>query len=88
MLTSHGTRTKSQASTFDEFSLNLNQFTQLIEAFIGDEPVMDVFHQLVRYVRDGYVETEDERMSRLLKVSSKVKSARRTFKNVYIFIFV
>ena len=68
VLTSHGTRSKSQASTFDQDTLNQSQFTQITETFIGDAPNMDVFQHLVRYLRDGYVETEDERMGRLLKV--------------------
>ena len=41
---------------------------QLTETFLGDIPDMKIFQHLVRYVREGYVETEEERMRRLLKV--------------------
>ena len=75
MLTSHGTRSKSQASTFDQDTLNESQFTQIAETFMGDYPNMEVFQHLVRYVRDGYVETEDERMGRLLKVGARLIEA-------------
>ena len=75
VLTSHGTRSKSQASTFDQDTLNESQFTQITETFMGDYPNMEVFQHLVRYVRDGYVETEDERMGRLLKVGARLIEA-------------
>lgn len=71
VLTSHGTRSMSQASIFDENLVNVSQFVHVTETFLGEVPDMHVFGNLVRYIRDGYVETEEERMKRLLKVCKK-----------------
>lgn len=68
VLTSQGNRSHSQASAFDENTLNLSQFMHLIETFLGDIVDMDAFTQLVRFIREGYMETEEERMARLVKV--------------------
>ena len=68
VLTSAGNRSHSVASAYDEHTFNCRQFMQVTETFLGDEPSMELFQQLVRYIRDGYVETEDERVGRLLKV--------------------
>ena len=70
MLSTRGSRSQSQASAFDENTLNMSQFIQLTETFLGDEPHSDGFKQLVRWVREGYMETEEERANRLRKVSS------------------
>lgn len=67
----------SQASAFDETTLNCSQFIQITETFLGDSADMDLFQQLIRYLKDGYVETEDERMSRLLKARGDAQSAKR-----------
>ena len=70
VMSTRGSRSQSQASAFDENTLNMSQFIQLTETFLGDEPHTDGFKQLVRWVREGYMETEEERANRLLKVSS------------------
>ena len=70
VLSTRGSRSQSQASAFDENTLNMSQFIQLTETFLGDEPHSDGFKQLVRWVREGYMETEEERANRLRKVSS------------------
>ncbi len=72
VLSTRGSRSQSQASAFDESTLNMSQFVQLTETFLGDEPNMEGFNQLVRFVREGYMETEEERMSRLIKVRTKL----------------
>lgn len=77
LLTSAGGRSVSQASAYDETTLNCSQFIQVTESFLGDVPSMEVFQHLVRYLRDGYVETEDERMNRLLKARGDAQSAKR-----------
>ena len=60
----------SGASAFDESSLNVSQFVQLTETFLGDEPVnKDMFDTLARSMKEGYEETEEEKMERLMKVS-------------------
>ena len=66
--TSHGSRSQSQTSAFDENVLNVSQFTQVTETFLGDEPNTNVFSDLSTYVREGYVETEEERYKRMVKV--------------------
>lgn len=55
-------------SAFDENTINIYQFIQLTETFLGDYPALEVFQSLCRYMRDGYVETEDEKMARLMRV--------------------
>ena len=45
------------------------QFVQLTETFLGDLPLRDIFESLVKYVHEGYDETEEEKMERLRKVS-------------------
>lgn len=58
----------SQASAFDEMSLNISQFVQTVETFLGDLPKMEAFNGVVKFIKDGYMETEDEKRERLLKV--------------------
>ena len=41
---------------------------QVTESFLGDDPTVQSFHQLVDFIKDGYVETEEEKMERLMKV--------------------
>lgn len=77
VITSQGTRSQSQASAFDENQLNVSQFVHLTETFVGDEAESIVFNNLVRFVREGYVETEDERMQRLVKARREALSAKR-----------
>ena len=65
---SQGTRSQSQASMFDEDNLTVSQFVHVTETFLGDDPSMETFGKLVRYVKEGYLETEDEKKERLMKV--------------------
>ncbi len=76
--------TQSQASAFDEDSLNMPQFAQLVETFLGDAPTSDNFRGLVDWVREGYSETEEERLVRLIKVwrGETVRESSRTQCNV------
>ena len=67
---SQSLRTQSQLSAFDQDTLNMPQFVQLTETFLGDLPLRDVFESLVKYVHEGYDETEEEKMERLRKVST------------------
>lgn len=61
-------RTHSQMSMFDENSVNVSQFVQMTETFLGDEPKVDSFEKLMKFIKSEYQETEDEKMERLLKV--------------------
>ncbi|XP_071848550.1 EF-hand calcium-binding domain-containing protein 5-like isoform X3 [Apostichopus japonicus] len=65
------------ASAFDENFLNQSQFIQLIEAFLGEEPTQEVIDTLVKYLKEGYVETEEEKFLRLQKARKEAQSARR-----------
>ena len=69
VLTSHGSRSQSQASAFDENTLNESQLVQLTETFLSNDPDYEgLFVRLLQFVKEGYVETEEERMDRLVKV--------------------
>ncbi len=68
VLQSRGSRSQSVASAFDENTLNVSQFVQVLETFLGDYPSMDAFNLLVTFIKEGYMETEDERMQRFIKV--------------------
>jgi hypothetical protein len=65
---SQNTRSQSAASAYDEHSLTPSQFLLVTETFLGDLPDMAAFQLLVRFLRDGYVETEEERRARIIKV--------------------
>ena len=69
-----GSRSLSVISAFDESTLLVSQFVQLVETFLGDEPYMAAFNQLVQFIQEGYMETEGERLQRLLKVNIYSKS--------------
>lgn len=71
-MTTRGTGSQSQMSAFDENTLNHSQFIQLTETFLGDNPALEIFQILSRYLRDGYIETEEEKMARLMRVSYKM----------------
>ncbi len=55
-------------SAFDETVLNVSQFVQLTETFLGHTPDDHTFDKLVVYLKEGYEETEEEKMERLVKV--------------------
>nr|XP_006818095.1 PREDICTED: EF-hand calcium-binding domain-containing protein 5-like [Saccoglossus kowalevskii] len=65
------------ASAFDENYLNVSQFVQLIELFLGDEPNKQSFDQVLRYIKSGYVETEEEKLARLKKARHEAMTAKR-----------
>lgn len=61
-------RSHSQMSMFDENSVNVSQFVQMTETFLGDEPTVNSFDNLMKFIKTQYQETEEEKMERLLKV--------------------
>ena len=56
-------------SAFDENKLNVGRFISLMENFLTDECPREMVSDLVEYIQEGYIETEEEKMSRLAKVS-------------------
>ncbi|ESP00971.1 hypothetical protein LOTGIDRAFT_51730, partial [Lottia gigantea] len=70
-------RSQSQMSAFDENSLNVSQFVQLTETFLGDDPRKEIFAQLLKFIKNGYEETEEEKMDRLKKARREAVSAKR-----------
>ncbi|KAK3085117.1 hypothetical protein FSP39_024683 [Pinctada imbricata] len=67
----------SGQSAFDEMSLNVSQFVQLTETFLGNEPFKAAFNLLTKFIRDGYEETEEEKMERLMKARKEALSHQR-----------
>ncbi|KAK0054151.1 EF-hand calcium-binding domain-containing protein 5 [Biomphalaria pfeifferi] len=70
-------RSQSQLSAFDENTLNISQFVLLVETLLGHDPSKDIFERLVKHIRDGYSDTEQEKMDRLVKTRKQVISAKR-----------
>lgn len=61
----------SSTSTFDKDSLNLPQFVQLMETFVGEEISLPTLKRLVVFVKENYIETEKEKINQLELVSAK-----------------
>ncbi|XP_035826955.1 EF-hand calcium-binding domain-containing protein 5 [Aplysia californica] len=70
-------RSQSQMSAFDESVLNVSQFVQLTETYLGHHPDEKTFEKLVVYMKEGYEETEEEKMERLVKARKEAISAKR-----------
>ncbi|XP_060602057.1 EF-hand calcium-binding domain-containing protein 5-like isoform X4 [Ruditapes philippinarum] len=70
-------RSHSQMSIFDENSVNVSQFVQLTETFLGDEPSTKGFETLMKYIKSEYQETEEEKMERLVRARREAMSSRR-----------
>ena len=49
--------------------MNVGRFISLMENFLTDECPREMVSDLVEYIQEGYIETEEEKMSRLAKVS-------------------
>ena len=59
---------------FDENLLNCSQFVQLVESFLGMSTPEEVVQQVIKYLGEGYVETEEEKYLRLQKVTTFIKN--------------
>lgn len=57
-------------SAFNKSSLNLPQFVQLMETFVGEEPTFSHLKSLTVFVRDRYVQTEKEKIDQLESVNT------------------
>ncbi|VDI56831.1 Hypothetical predicted protein, partial [Mytilus galloprovincialis] len=60
---------QSGTSAFDENVLNVSQFVQLTETFLNkdEKPKQEAFVMLAKFIKEGYEETEEEKMDRLIK---------------------
>ncbi|KAH1179031.1 hypothetical protein KIL84_000362 [Mauremys mutica] len=61
----HGASTAMSA--FDKTCLNLPQFVQLMETFVGDDSSLPTVKKLVAFVKEGYEQTEEEKIKQLEK---------------------
>lgn len=59
-------------SAFNGVSLNLLQFVQLLETFVGEDTPLSVSETLTSFFKRGYAETEEEKISGLEEVSDIV----------------
>lgn len=57
-------------TAFNGVSLNLLQFVQLLETFVGEDAPLSVSETLTSFFKEGYVETEQEKMNALEQVGS------------------
>ncbi|XP_010013265.1 PREDICTED: EF-hand calcium-binding domain-containing protein 5, partial [Nestor notabilis] len=64
-------------STFDESSLNLPQFVQLMETFVGEEISLPTVKRLIVFIKREYKQTEEEKMQQLEKVHHSSHLAQR-----------
>lgn len=65
------TRGASRArSAFDQSCLNLPQFVQLMETFVGEDTSLPTVKRLVAFIKRGYIQTEEEKLEQLEKVNA------------------
>ncbi|KAM6049519.1 EF-hand calcium-binding domain-containing protein 5 isoform 1-T2 [Chlamydotis macqueenii] len=55
-------------SAFDESCLNLPQFVQLMETFVGEDISLPTVKRLIAFIKEEYKQTEEEKMEQLEKV--------------------
>ncbi|XP_075760704.1 EF-hand calcium-binding domain-containing protein 5 isoform X1 [Pelodiscus sinensis] len=70
-------RASGARSAFDKSCLTLPQFVQLMETFAGEGSSLPTMKKLVAFVKEGYVQTEEEKIKQLEKVHSEALLARR-----------
>ncbi|XP_037229000.1 EF-hand calcium-binding domain-containing protein 5 [Falco rusticolus] len=64
-------------SAFDESCLNLPQFVQLMETFVGEDISLPTVKTLIAFIKEEYKQTEEEKMEQLEKVHHISHMARR-----------
>ncbi|XP_067422145.1 EF-hand calcium-binding domain-containing protein 5 [Emydura macquarii macquarii] len=64
-------------SAFDKSCLNLPQFVQLLETFAGEDSSLPTVKKLVAFMKEGYTQTEEEKIKQLEKVHREGLLARR-----------
>lgn len=57
-------------SAFDKSCLNLPQFVQLLETFAGEDSSLPTVKKLVAFMKEGYTQTEEEKIKQLEKVNA------------------
>lgn len=57
-------------SAFDGVSLNLIQFVQLLETFVGEDTPLTVSQSLASFLQKNYFETKQEKMKALEQVGN------------------
>ncbi|CAK8684544.1 EF-hand calcium-binding domain-containing protein 5-like isoform X3 [Clavelina lepadiformis] len=73
----YSSRSQSRlTSVFDESQLNESRFMSLLENFLCDDTMHNVVEQLVNFIHGGYVETEEEKLSRLARARREMLSAK------------
>lgn len=56
-------------SAFDESCLNLPQFVQLMETFVGEDISLPTLKRLNAFIKEEYKQTEEEKTEQLEKVN-------------------
>ncbi|KAM6048389.1 EF-hand calcium-binding domain-containing protein 5 isoform 2-T5 [Theristicus caerulescens] len=64
-------------SAFDESCLNLPQFVQLMETFVGEDISLPTVKRLIAFIKEEYKQTEEEKMEQLEKAHHISRLARR-----------
>uniref|UniRef100_H0WH95 EF-hand calcium binding domain 5 n=1 Tax=Otolemur garnettii TaxID=30611 RepID=H0WH95_OTOGA len=64
-------------TAFNRLSLNLLQFVQLLETFVGEDVPLNISEALIFFFKTGYVETEEEKMNALEQVRQNAFEVRR-----------
>ncbi|XP_065503486.1 EF-hand calcium-binding domain-containing protein 5 [Caloenas nicobarica] len=64
-------------SAFDESCLNLPQFVQLMETFVGEDISLPTLKRLNAFIKEEYKQTEEEKMEQLEKVHHVSHLAQR-----------
>nr|XP_009930358.1 PREDICTED: EF-hand calcium-binding domain-containing protein 5 [Opisthocomus hoazin] len=64
-------------SAFDESCLNLPQFVQLMETFVGEDISLPTVKRLIAFIKEEYKQTEEEKMEQVKKVHRNSYLAQR-----------
>lgn len=56
-------------SAFDENCLNLPQFVQLMEIFVGQDISLPTVKSLIEFIKEEYKQTEESKIEQLEKVN-------------------
>ncbi|XP_008945447.1 PREDICTED: EF-hand calcium-binding domain-containing protein 5-like, partial [Merops nubicus] len=64
-------------SAFDESCLNLPQFVQLMETFVGENISLPTVKRLIAFIKEEYKQTEEEKMEQLEKAQCTAGVAQR-----------
>nr|XP_012958485.3 EF-hand calcium-binding domain-containing protein 5 [Anas platyrhynchos] len=64
-------------SAFDEHCLNLPQFVQLLETFVGQDIPLPTVKSLIEFIKEEYKQTEESKIEQLEKVRRTSRLAHR-----------